>query len=438
MTALLLAVTLGAMPGPLVDYLEAGRQHNHTLAISKAQLAEQEAQVGIALATLTPLVQVQGAYTRNQYPAIIKLPTSLINGQAPTGQLTTITITPYNQLNGTIALDVPLLNADGITRYAQSRHGSAAAKEAEKATAAEVDLSIARAYYQVVAAQGVREAANQAAKVSDEALAVSEARLEAGAVNKLAVDRARVDLARAQQTIAEAERTLGLAQRNLETLTGSPVPADLPGAGPPEFPTHPEDFYVETAQRQRPEVLQAREAVAQASAARDQAWMQLVPTLTGNFTENLTNASGFVGHEGYWGAGVKLNWILDPVGTPASVRKADGVMLEQEQKLKQELDVVRDDVHASFLDIALYKSHVEETAAENESAQEALKLAQQQFSAGTATSLDLSSAQRDAFQAAASYAESAANLAASLLSLKQASGESLLMVATSEQSGSAK
>jgi outer membrane protein TolC len=426
MTVTLLAVLLGAMPGPLVDYVEAGRLHNHTLAISKAQLAEQEAQVSVALATLTPIVQVQGAYTRNQYPAIVKLPSSLINSQAPTGIFQTITIQPYNQLNGTLALDIPLVNADGLTRYAQGRHGSAAALQGEKATQADVDISIVRAYYQVVAAQGVREAANRAAKVSAEALAVSQARLEAGAINKLAVDRAKVDLARAQQTIAEAERTLGIARRNLETLTGMSVPAELPGAGPPEFPVNPEDFYVETAQRQRPEVLQAREAVAQASAARDQAWMQLVPSLTGNFTENLTNASGFVGHEGYWAAGVKLNWILDPVGTPASVRKADAAMLEQEQRLKQELDVVRDDVHTSFLDIALYRARVEETAAETESAREALKLAQEQFSAGTTTSLDLSSAQRDAFQAEANYAESTANLAASILGLLQASGEPLL------------
>jgi outer membrane protein TolC len=435
MNVTIVALLLGTntMPGPLVEYVKAGRSHNYTLAISKAQLQEQEAQVNVALATLTPFVNVQGAYTRNQYPAVVKLPTSLVNGQAPTGSLTTITIQPYNQLSGTIALDIPLLNADGITRFAQARHGAAGAKAGEKATQADVDLSIIRAYYLVVASQGVSQAAQRAAKTSQEALDISQARLQAGAVNKLAVDRARVDLARAQQVVAESARTLGLAQRNLETLTGQPVAGDLPGAGQPVLPEHPEEFYVESAQKQRPEVLQAREAVAQASAARDQAWMQLVPTLTGDFVENLTNASGFVGHEGYWQLGVQLGWRLDPVGTPASVRKADAAMLEQENRLKQELDTVRDDVHTSLLDIAMYKARVDETAAETASATEALKLAQEQFSAGTATSLDLSSAQRDSFQAEASYAESQANLAASLLGLMQASGEPFLAEAESEK-----
>jgi outer membrane protein TolC len=431
MSLAILMALLSAMPGPLVSYLQAGREHNRTLSISRAQLAEQQAQVDVALATLTPTVQVQGAYTHNQYQAIVSFPSSLINAQAPSG-FQKVTIQPYDQVNGTIALNVPLLNADGITRFAQGRRAGAAAAQAEKATQAQVDLSIARTYYQVVAAQGVLEAARRAAKVSEESLAISQVRFSAGTANKLSVDRARVDLARSQQTISEAERTLGIAQRNLETLTGLTVSGELPGSGDPEFPSASEESYVNEAQRVRPEILQAGETIAQASAARDQAWAQLAPTLTGNFTETLTNASGFVGHQGYWGAGVQLGWRLDPVGTPASIRKADAALLEQEVRLKQELDVVRDEVHASFLDIALYRARVEETTAEVKSSQEALKLAQEQFAAGTGTSLDLSQAQRDAFQAEANYAESKANLAAALLGLKQAAGEALLADASGE------
>jgi outer membrane protein TolC len=420
-----LSLVLGTLPGPLADYLKAGREHNRTLGISRAQLAEQEAQVSVALATLTPYVQVQGGYIRNQYPAIVKFPSSLINGNMPSG-FTTVTIQPYDQFNGTIALEVPLLNADGITRFAQARRGSAASNQAEKASEADVDLSIARAYYQIVAAQGVLVAAQRALDVSKDALATSRSKLEAGTANKLAVDRALVDQARAAQTVAEAERTLGLARRNLETLTGLPAQGELPGPGSPDLPQATEDSFVDRAQAQRPEVLQAREAVAQASASRDQAWVQLVPTLTGNFTETLTNAAGFVGHQGYWQAGVQLGWRLDPVGTPASIRKADAAVVEQETRLKQELDTVRDDVHASFLDIALDRARVEETTAEVKSAREALQLTQVQFSAGTATSLDLSQAQRDAFQSEANNAQSTADLAAALLGLQRAIGEPLL------------
>jgi outer membrane protein, multidrug efflux system len=423
-----LTMLLNAMPEPLVGYLKAGREHNLTLQISRAQLAEQEAQVSVALSSLTPTVQITGAYQRNQYEALVTLPSSLTTG-GTNGRLTTFAITPFNQINGTVNVNIPLVNPDGITRFAQGRRGAAASNAAEKATTAEVDLSIVRAYYQTVAAQGVLAAAQHALKESQDALATSQAKLAAGTANRLAVDRASVDVARANQTVAEAQRTLGLARRNLETLTGQPAQVDLPNPANPQRPAGSEEDYVHAAQQTRPEVIQAQESVAQASASRDEAWMQLVPSLNGFFTENLTNASGFIGHQGYWATGVKLSWNLDPVGTPAAVRKADAALLEQEKRLQQTLDTVRDEVHTSFLDIALDFARVDETTAEVLSAREALKLTQDQFAAGTATSLDLSQAERDAFQAEANNAQSAADLEWALLGLKKAAGEPIFEAA---------
>ena len=69
---------------------------------------------------------------------------------------------------------------------------------------------------------------------------------------------------------------------------------------------------------------------------------------------------------------------------------------------------------------------VEEAKAEVHSAQEALRLTQEQFTAGTATSLDLSQAERDAFQAEANAAQSKADLAFALLQLQKATGQPLL------------
>jgi outer membrane protein TolC len=67
------------------------------------------------------------------------------------------------------------------------------------------------------------------------------------------------------------------------------------------------------------------------------------------------------------------------------------------------------------------------------SAREALKLTEDQYAAGTATSLDLSQAQRDAFQAEANNAQSTADLASALLALQRAIGESLLALAEAGQ-----
>jgi len=60
------------------------------------------------------------------------------------------------------------------------------------------------------------------------------------------------------------------------------------------------------------------------------------------------------------------------------------------------------------------------------SARRALKLTEEQFKAGTATSVDLSAAQRDAFNSEANLAQAEAELATALLALRKAAGQALL------------
>ncbi len=63
---------------------------------------------------------------------------------------------------------------------------------------------------------------------------------------------------------------------------------------------------------------------------------------------------------------------------------------------------------------------------EADSSREALELTQDQFKTGTATALDLSQAERDAFTAEVNRVQADSDLATALLSLQKASGEPLL------------
>ena len=153
-TSLLVALGIQLLPAPLAHYLEAAKGHAHALGISRAQLEEQRAQVDQALAGLTPVLQLVGGYTRNQYAASFTAPAQFFGG--PTGVSETIVITPVDQLNATIGLSVPLVTVGGYARLAEGRHAESASSEAERASEAEVQLAVARGYYQVVAAQGIR------------------------------------------------------------------------------------------------------------------------------------------------------------------------------------------------------------------------------------------------------------------------------------------
>ncbi len=423
--AALLAAALAALPPPLAHFLAAARARNHALGISRAQLAEQEEAVQQAMAALTPVLQVSGSYTRNQYAAVISLPSNLL-GLGPPGALTSLTIQPYNAVTAAAGLSIPIFSAPAWERYAEAKKAREVADASERASDADVLLSTARAYYDVVGAQGVADAAQRSVATARDNLRVTETKLAAGTANRLAVDRARVDVARAEQTVATSNQALALARRNLETLAGEALsgPLAAPDEGTP--PPRAEGDLVAEAEGQRAEVVQASAALEQQELALREAWSVLVPSVTGSAQEHYTNAPGFITENEFWTAGASLSWALDPIGMPAAIRRARAAVAEQRERLLQIRDTVRDDVHTAWLEVEADRARRDESRSEVQSAREALAITREQYQAGTATSLDVSQAQRDAFTAEATLAQSQAALAGALLSLQKAAGEPLL------------
>jgi outer membrane protein TolC len=106
--------------------------------------------------------------------------------------------------------------------------------------------------------------------------------------------------------------------------------------------------------------------------------------------------------------------------------KARATIQEAKERLAQSEDNIRDEVHTAWLEIEADQARLTAATSQASSAREALDLTQEQYRAGTATSLDISQAQRDAFNADASLSQCRADFAAALLSLRKAAGESLL------------
>jgi outer membrane protein TolC len=329
-------------------------------------------------------------------------------------------------LNANLALNVPIVNPGALVRYGEAKHGREALRDAEKASEGEVLLSTAKTYYQVVAAQGLLDAAVRALATAKDNLEVVLAKQAAGSANKLSVDRARVDVDTASQTIALARQSLGLARRSLETLTGERITDDFPPPETPELPHSAEADYVDQALKSRPEIAQAREVLAQQQASVTEAWMQLAPSLSGAAHAYFTNAPGFITSDAYWTLGLSLSWNVDPVGTPAALHKAEASIDEDQERLAQAEDNIRDEVHTAWLDIEADQARLTDAISQVGSAREALALTQEQYRAGTATSLDISQAQRDSFNAEATLAQTQSDLASALLSLRKAAGQSLL------------
>jgi outer membrane protein TolC len=416
----LMLVAAAPLPAPLLEYMQAARVNNRALAISRAQSAQRTAQAQQASAALLPSLRASADYTRNQFEA------AAVFSPAPGEPPINVVIVPFDEWLATVGLNVPIVNLTNLERLSAARHGERSAKEALLASVADTDLSVAQAYYQVVAAQGVQTAAARAVATAEANQVIVETQLEAGTATQLAVERTRVDTSRARQNLVAASRTLFLAKRNLATLAGAPEPIELPQPPEPVLPAESEEVYVQRALQRRPEVQQLEEAVAQAEANRRQALSQLAPVISGAAQEHFKNAPGFIGQETYWTVGLGLQWTIDPLSTRASVRLADGVLQEQRARLAQIKDTVRDQVHSALLDIQASHARFREAQAEVRSAREALRIAQLRLREGTAISVELSQAQTDAFRADATLAQAQSDLAYSLLALHRASGEPLL------------
>ena len=409
-----------ALPAPLVEAIRAGEKKSHPLAISRASAQAGGAQAQSAFAALLPSLSANGTYVRNQNESVVEFQTS------PGSPSQKVVLQPFNQLFATVTLNVPLVDPAGYERYAQARHARDAAEASVDSSRRDVQLSIAQVYYRVVAAQGVLEAAERAVATAQKDEQDTELRVTQGVTDKLALEKAKVDTAAAESNRVLAAQNLALARRQFATLTGLPEPQALPEPGPPETLAEREDGLVNEAISTRDDLRALQAQVDAADSGKSAAWAGALPVLAANAEEHFTNASGFVGQSSYWTAGATLNWLVDPVLTSANLKLADAQRSTANEQLAQAKEQVRDQVHAAVLAVDTDRARLEQAKLAVDSAHEALRLARLKLQQGVATSLEVSQAQSDAFNAEASLAQARAELAFALLSVRRAAGELLV------------
>jgi outer membrane protein TolC len=405
---------LGASPAlatqPLESFLDRAKTQSFEAREASATARQRVREADVALGRLIPSLTARGVYTRGQREVAATLP----------GSTERLVITPLNQLDAVLTLDVPIIDLSSYHRYEAAKAIARSANAQQGATTIDVSRSVARAYFQFLGASALVRSAAESIKAADANRRNVEDRRSAGAATDLDHERALANAARAEQDLADAELGVALSARSLESLSGlTPEPAgDFP-----EDDLHAEsplEGWMELASRtpQGKAASHLRDAAEQNRKAASRA---ILPTLSAAAQERLSNATGFGGEVSTYSLQLILSWRLD-YGVRSGVEAQEAALEAQQVRLERTERAALDAAFEAYQRVraGIAKSHA--ARAQLRAASRAAELASERYSIGAATQLDVTQAQREAFLAKASQIQADADLSYARAALRLAAG----------------
>ncbi len=414
--ALLAVVAVPALAQDLPAFLESARARNVDQKLAEEARVRAEADHGQAWGALLPTLTASAAYTYNQYPAAFDLPTGATTKE-------TVVINPTDQLDATLKAELPLVDLSKWLRVSAGAASASAAGDRVRGSWDAVQRAVIGGYYAYASAAAVLDSARRSLALAEAQAAQARARTAAGVANELELVRAEAEVRRNEQLVADAESLLATSGRSLRTSTGLE-----PGRTPPlpEDDLHPEPPLAELEAKVEglPSVAAADHDAAAASRTLAAAGAALVPTVSAQFTQRFTNATGFNKQNEFYNAGLNLSWRLDVPAvhgliSQRSAATSAGLSAEKAR------DAARDQVHADWQKVRAALTKVRAAGAQVTAARRASALAHERYQAGVATQTDVIQAERDLFSAEVSDIQARGELAQARASLKLSTGAPL-------------
>lgn len=384
---------------PLSTFIDGADKSSPERLESAAVGEQRKAEEKSAKWRYLPNGSVTGSYTRNQYERTIMFPGST----EPEAFMAT------NQLDAALTLNIPIVN---VAAWEQEDSSSALvelAEMSEKAVRQDLKRRVVRAYYQLYGSASLRQAAEENLRISSENADIVQDRRDAGAATELDVERAKSEVAKAQQNLASSQLAQKVAGRTLFSLTAI-VAKEV------------DSFPLDNLQPEAPlehwnRLAQGTPAVGVSQAARrvtesqtqvaKAAWY---PTVTGTAQQRFTNATALVGHEAFYMFQLSVAWRFDGSNLYTSDAQRAALKAAEARESISQRDV-DDAVFQAWhqVDTGIEKSRF--ARQQDESAEKAVKIAQQQYREGATTQLEVLAAQQAAFGAEVSRIQTDTDLA---------------------------
>jgi outer membrane protein TolC len=433
----------------LDEALATAHRNNRDLKQAKARVAQAHAGVLTAWSALLPVVTAQGRYTHNYKEVTLDLnsqtqgtkdlvdallplvtdPMTKDNLQRADNALAAALMQPNpiiqkgEQLDFVAAATVPLIVPWAYPALSASKRLEDAGRANFDVSDAQVLFATAQAYYACAGADELVDARRHAVVVAQKALDNAKARLEAGVVNRVEVQRAELQLVRAQQALVESQDTSAQTYRALGTIMNMHEPVRvLPAEAPPPQPA-PVDTLTAQALQLRPEFAVLQKTIESNKLTVESNWLRWLPALSAFGNVRAFNYAGFSGDKYSWAVGLQLDWTLYDGGIRDAQRKLAAAQREEnEAKIDQLRDQVRDDVYNAERQLGTKRRALDTARRSVQLSQQTLDLVQVQHDAGTATQLDLLQAQDNLVAAEVALAQARFDLALGGLQLDRLAG----------------
>jgi outer membrane protein TolC len=401
---------------PLEEFLTGALRTNADLQVAAATIEQQEGESLAALGRALPSLTARGIYTRNEYEVRLD-PSSFLGSAAPAGVPSqSFVIQPLNQLDATLQLDVPLIDLAAWQRVAAQHAAERAAHRRADVTMTDVQMQVARNYYQLVGSRSLRQSAERTLEAALTNLGLTRTRQVGGVATDLDVNRAQAEVERAHLSISDAELTSALAGRALRTLTGV-VPTDAARSESDDL--HAEQPLIEWEQSvtEFPAVAVAAEQRRGSEATATAARFALLPSLSAGAQGRLTNATGFIGHQAIYVLTATLNWRLD-VTSFGTVRSQDAAARLARVREVSARQAALDQIHESWTRISNGIAKSRAARAETVASTAAVERARERYREGAGTHFELVQAERDAYSAEVSRIQADADLSYARVALR--------------------
>jgi len=375
------------------------------LRAARAGTRAADARAGQAVAGLLPQAGLTAGVTRSDAPR---------------------PVTPGTSYSLGLSASQPLLDLGAWARTSAARASAAAQAEDERATRADVILSVRTAWFQASAALDLVAVARETLENREAHLRQVQAFVEVGTRPEIDLAQARADRANAVVARIGAENDLATSLAQLNQAMGVTGPSDFPLA-PAGYPALPgeegrlEDLLSE-ALAARPEVAsQLRQREAQRATLRA-AWASFAPTVSA------VGRLGYGGPEAVhlsesWSYGLSLDWSIFEGGRRRAQTQEAEAQLDlldaQDEVLRQ---AIRLELEQARLAVRAARATLEADGEVVVNARERLRLADGRYAAGLGSGLELNDAQVAVTNAAAQEVKARFSLAAARAQLARALG----------------